>query len=39
LVQVLDLKATGAPTAQQSAMVKQWTIDVTTAIVNSLKSG
>jgi hypothetical protein len=39
LVQVLDLKATGAPTAQQSEMVKQWTIDVTTAIVNSLKSG
>jgi hypothetical protein len=39
LVQVLDLKATGAPTAQQSAMVTQWTIDVTTAIVNSLKSG
>ncbi len=38
LVQVLNLKATGAPTAQQSATVKQWTIDVTTAIVNSLKS-
>jgi hypothetical protein len=39
LVQVLDLKPTTAPTAGQSAMIKQWTIQVTTAIANSLKSG
>jgi hypothetical protein len=38
LVQVLDLKQTGAPTAQHSAMVKQWMVDVATAIVNNLKS-
>jgi hypothetical protein len=38
LVQVLDLKSTGAPTAAQSAMIKQFSIQVATAIVNSLKS-
>ena len=38
LVQVLDLKSTAAPTAAHSAMVKQWTIDVATAIANNLKS-
>ena len=38
LVQVIALKQTGAPTAQQSAMIKGWTIQVTTALTNNLKS-
>ncbi|HEY3925900.1 MAG TPA: hypothetical protein VGL75_15160 [Acidothermaceae bacterium] len=38
LVQVLNLKPTGTPTAQQIAMIEGWTIQVATAITNSLKS-
>jgi hypothetical protein len=39
LVNVVALKATAAPTAQQSAMIQQWTIQVATALTNSLKTG
>jgi hypothetical protein len=39
LVKVSQLKATAAPTTQQSAMIQQWEVQVATALVNSLKSG
>jgi hypothetical protein len=38
LVNVVQLKATAPPTPQQSAMIQQWTIQVATALANSLKS-
>lgn len=37
LVQVLDLKPTTAPTAQPPAPIQQWSVQVATALANSLK--
>jgi hypothetical protein len=39
LVQVLDLKPPATPTAQQTSPIQQWSIQVATALANSLKSG
>jgi len=38
LVNIVSLKATAAPTPQQTAMIQQWSTQVATALANSLKS-
>jgi hypothetical protein len=37
-VNIVALKATGAPTPQEIANIKEWSIQVATALTNSLKS-
>jgi len=37
-INIVSLNATAAPTPQETAMIKQWTIQVATALTNGLKS-
>jgi hypothetical protein len=39
LINIVALKATGAPTPQETANIKEWSIQVATALTNNLKSG
>jgi hypothetical protein len=39
LVDVVQVKETAPPTAQQSAMIQQWSTQIATALTNSLKAG
>jgi hypothetical protein len=39
LINIVSLKATAAPTPQETAKIQQWSTQVATALANSLKSG